>query len=426
VTAFIIVATVMVAIAVAWLLWPLLRPAAAGRSIEARTANLTVYKDQFADLDADLARGSISRDQYDEAKAELERRMLEEARGSAAPAAKVASGSRRTAIALAATIPLLAAGLYSQLGEPDAFSPLAHTQKDPHDMSGEQVDAMIARLAERLQKEPDNIDGWVILARTYYTQRRFSEAAGAYEKLTALLPSEAALYADYADALAMAQGRRIAGKPLELVKKSLALDPNQWKALAMAGTEAFDRKDYKGAVEYWERLRDSSQGEPIAQQIQASIDEARKLGGMPPSAPPKAAAALPAAAAKAAPAGMGADAAKGGPRTVVGTVTLAGPLAGKASPDDQVFVVARPADGSKMPIAITRAKVSDLPLKFTLDDTVSMSPEVKISAFDQVIVAARVSKKGSAMPAPGDLEGVSQPVKVGSSGLAITIDRVLP
>lgn len=425
-TAFIIVATVMVAIALAWLLWPLLRPAAAGKSIEARTANLTVFKDQFADLDVDLARGSLSQDQYDEAKAELERRMLEEARGTAASPARIVTGSRKTAVALVVAVPLLAAGIYTQLGEPDAFSPLAHSSADPHNLSGEQVDAMLVRLAQRLEQEPDNVDGWVILARTYYTQRKFAEAAQAYEKLTRLLPDESALYADYADALAMAQGRKIAGKPLELVKKSLALDPNQWKALAMAGTEAFDRKDYKGAVEYWERLRDTSQGEPIAQQIQASIDEARKLAGMPASSPPKAAAgAMPAYASKAEPAAKAADAARAGPRNVAGTVTLAGPLAGKASPDDQVFVVARPADGSKMPIAITRAKVRDLPLKFTLDDSLSMSPEVKISAFDEVIVAARISKKGSAMPAAGDLEGTSKPVKVGSSGLSVTIDRVL-
>jgi cytochrome c-type biogenesis protein CcmH len=288
---------------------------------------------------------------------------------------------------------------------------------------------MVAKLAARLEKEPDNIDGWVMLARTYYQQRKFPEAARAYEKLTQLLPNEADLYADYADALAMAQGRNLAGKPMDLVKKALELDPNQWKALAMAGTEAFDRKDYKSAITYWERLKANAGDEPIGKQIQASIDEARKLAGLPPSAPtePVAAAAskaVPAPAAKAADAAK-APAAAGG-TSVSGTVTIDKGLAAKASPTDAVFVYARPADGSKMPIALTRGQVKDLPLKFTLDDTTSMNPQVKMSTFPEVILVARVSKSGSAMPASGDLEGLSKPVKVGSSGVALTIDRALP
>jgi cytochrome c-type biogenesis protein CcmH len=427
VTAFIIIATLMVAAALAWLLWPLLRPTSR-RSLETRAANITVFKDQFADLDADLTRGTISQDQYVEAKSELERRMIEEAGSAVTTTVAPPLGGRKTAVALIVAVPVLASMIYLKLGEPDAFSPLATSGQDPHQMSGEQVDAMVTRLAQRLEKEPENVDGWVILARTYYTQRRFGEAAAAYERLTRLLPNEADLFADYADALAMAQGRQITGKPMELVQKALAIDPNQWKALAMAGTEAFDRKDYKGAVEYWERLRASAGDNPIAQQIQGSIDEARKLGGMPASAP-SATVPMPAAASKAAPAASApkteAPVAAGG-GNVAGTVTLAGELAGKAGPNDAIFVMARPADGSKMPIAITRAQVKDLPLKFTLDDSASMSPQTKISGFNEVIVAARVSKSGSAMPTAGDFEGTSKPVKVGSSGVAITIDRVIP
>ena len=432
-TTFIIVAVLMVAAALAWVLWPLLRPSNR-KLIEQRAANLTIFKDQFADLDADLRRGSISQDQYGEARAELERRMLDEARAEKTAPAPASSARVKTALVLAAAIPIVAGLLYAKLGAPDAFSPLATATQDSHQMTGAQVEEMTAKLAARLEKEPDNIDGWVMLARTYYSQRRFEEASRAYEKLTVLLPNEPALYADYADALAMAQGRKIAGKPLELVKKALALDPNQWKALAMAGTEAFDRKDFKSAVEYWERLKASSAGEPIAQQIQGSIDEARKLGGLPPSpgvAPMAAAKATPApmAAAKSTPAPAAAEkpsATVGAGTNVSGTVTLSAELKAKAGPNDAVYVFARPADGSKMPIAITRAQVKDLPLKFTLDDSTSMSKDIRISGFEQVIVAARVSKSGSAMPASGDLEGITKPVKVGSSGLAVTIDRVLP
>ena len=289
-TTFIIVAAVMVAAALAWVLWPLLRPASQP-SVERRMVNLSVYKDQFADLDADFARGSITQDNYNEAKAELERRMLEEARAEKTAVAPAPVGGVKTAIVVAAAIPVLAGLLYVKLGAPDAFSPLATAQQDQHQLSGAQIDEMTTKLAARLEKEPDNVDGWVMLARTYYSQRKFKEAAGAYEKLTVLLPNEPDLYADYADALAMAQGKQLAGKPMELVNKALALDPNQWKALAMAGTDAFERKDYKAAVAHWEKLRDTSGSDsPIGKQIQASIDEARQLGGMPASTPPVAAA----------------------------------------------------------------------------------------------------------------------------------------
>ncbi|MDH5208299.1 MAG: c-type cytochrome biogenesis protein CcmI, partial [Burkholderiaceae bacterium] len=158
------------------------------------------------------------------------------------------------------------------------------------------------------------------------------------------------------------------------------------------------------------------------------IDEARQLAGLPPSQVAAAPSAATAAAGKSAPAG---PAAKGqaavvtGAKNVSGTVTLSASLAGQVKPTDAVFVFARPTDG-RMPIALVRAQAKDLPLKFTLDDTQAMSPEVKISGFEQVVIAARVSKSGSAMPAKGDLEGLTPPVKVGSNGVSITIDRVLP
>lgn len=417
---FIVIAAVMVAIALAWVLYPLLRTVTSG-AVERRAANISIYRDQFADLDADLKRGTISPDQHAEAKAELERRMLDDAQVEQPPATEAGS-AYRTVLAIVLAVPVFAGLLYVWLGSPDAFSPLATRPQDSHQMSGEQVDEMVVKLRERLEREPDNAEGWVVLARTYYTMRRFPEAAAAYEKLTTLIPDDADLLADYADALAMSHGRRLAGKPFELVQRALKINPTQWKALAMAGTEAFERKDYPAAVDYWTRLQNSAQDPQLVKQIQPSIDEARQLAGLPPAAAPSGPRTADAAAAKAPPA-KAAVAASG--KSVSGTVTLDSGLAAKANPTDAVFVFARP-EGSKMPIAIIRAQVKDLPLKFTLDDALSMSPQVKISGFEEVVVAARVSRSGSAMPASGDLEGVSKPVKVGAGGLAITIDRVIP
>lgn len=464
-TAFIFVAALMVAVALAWLLWPLLRSASRS-TVEGHVANAAIYRDQFADLDADLARGTISQEHYAEARAELERRLLDEGRADKTAAAPVARASNRVlAAVLVVAVPVIAGGLYAKLGTPDAFSPMAQLGSGggagAHDMSDADMDKMLQSLKERLQKEPDNVEGWVILARTYYAMRRFSDAAAAYAKLTELVPDEPDLLADYADALAMSQDRNLEGKPMELVDKALKLQPNHWKALAMAGTAAFDRKDYKKAVEYWERLQASQPADsPIAQTIGGSIAEARRLAGMPPAAP---VAAAPAAMAKAGPlapdaqmpanhppidkpagasmpppqagkagAAMAAapeakgTAAAAGTKSVSGTLMLSGTLAGKVTPEDRVFVYARPADGSKMPLAILRAQVKDLPLKFTLDDSMAMSPAAKISGQEQVVIAARISKGGSAMAQKGDLETITKPVKVGARDLQVTIDTIVP
>lgn len=432
-TAFIAIAAVMVVIALAWLLWPLLRTGQRA-AVERHVANATIYRDQFADLDADLKRGSISEVQYKEAKAELERRLLDEARAEAAPAPS-SQGGRAPAVVIALSVPVLAGLLYWKLGAPDAFSPLATPIESAHQLTAGQVEEMVQQLSARLQREPDNAEGWAILARTYYTMRKFPEAAAAYERLIKLVPDDADLLADYADALAMSQGRDLSGKPMELVQAALKVDPNQWKALAMAGTAAFDRKDYKAAVAYWERLRDSQEPDsPIVKSIAASIDEARRLGGMPPgvaaaSAPQKAAPASPMAAAPKAEAptseaGKGATAAT--VTTVGGTVNLSDAMKAKVAPTDTVFIFARAAEGSRMPLALTQMKVSELPAKFTLDDTMAMSQDMKLSSVPMIVVGARVSRSGRPMPSSGDLEGLSKPVAVGTKDVAVTIDRVLP
>jgi cytochrome c-type biogenesis protein CcmH len=434
VTAFIAVATVMVAIALAWLLWPLLREARRP-VVERHVANASIYGDQFADLDADLRRGTISETNYAEARSELERRLLEEGRAQGEASAAPGRSSRATAIVVALAVPLVAGLMYWKLGAPDAFSPMATatTTPDPHQMTPDQLDGMVQQLAARLEKEPGNVEGWVILARTYYTMRKFPEAAAAYEKLTLLVPDEPDLLADYADALAMSQGRDLTGRPLEIVQAALKVDPTHWKALAMAGTAAFDRKDYKGAVDYWERLRSSQPADsPIAQSISASINEARKLGGLQPSAaiasaPQKAAPApaMPPAVAAAPAVGASKGAAAAG-TTVGGTVNLSDAIKAKAAPTDTVFIFARPAEGSRMPLALMQMKVSELPARFTLDDTMAMSKDMKLSTVTSVIVGARVSRSGRPMPSSGDLEGLSKPVAVGTKDVAVTIDRVLP
>jgi len=428
-TAFIVAAAVMLAIGLAWILPPLLRGGARAK-VDRTAVNLGILKDQLAELEAEHARGAIGSEQYAATRADLQQRVLDEtqAERSTVEAPRASQLGKLTAAVVVLAAPIAAAMMYARFGDLSAFNPLARQGADAaHRFSDDELNSMVRRLAERLKTEPDNASGWATLARTYYSMGRFPEAAAAFEKLVQLVPDDASLWADYADALAMAQGRKIAGKPLELVNRALKLDPLQWKALAMAGTEAFDRQDFSRAAELWEKLQASLPAEvPMKQQLTGSINEARQRAGMPqvaaaPSPPAAAAPVAPPAGARPAtgPAAPAAEARVGG------TVTLSAELRARVGPEDSVVIFARPAEGSRMPLALTRVQAKDLPKTFSLDDSMAMSPEFRLSKFDQVIVGARVSKSGSPMPQKGDFEGLSRPVKVGRGDVAVTIDTEL-
>ena len=406
-TVFVIIAVVMAAVAVLWVLPPLLWRRTASEGVARAASNLAVYRDQLAELDSDLRIGTLSPTQYAQAKLEIEHSVLDEARVERTPAPRALRGGRWTAAVLAATIPLCAALLYWQFGSPDALLQRASVARGEHEVTTQQIEAMVAKLAARLEQNPDDAKGWVMLARSYAAMQRFPEALAAYAKATALVKDDASLLADYADVLATSTGRNLEGRPLELVKQALKLDPNQWKALALAGTAAFDRKDYKAAVAYWEKLvQQLSPDSEFSQSLTASIAEARQLGGIKAGAPPGP---QPATAA-----------------SVRGTVSLSPALAGKVDPADTVFIFTRAAEGSRQPLAAVRRQVKDLPAGFTLDDSQAMSAEMKLSNFREVVVGALISKHGSATPQSGDLQGISQKIKVGSGNIVVVIDSVVP
>jgi cytochrome c-type biogenesis protein CcmH len=425
---FIVAAVIMVVIGLAWVVPPLLRGGARAK-VDRTAVNLGILKDQLAELEAERVRGTIGEEQYAATKADLQQRVLDETQAEpVVEAPRATQLGKLTAAAMVVVVPIVAALAYGRFGDLSAFNPLARQGADAaHELSKDDLANMTQRLAERLKKEPDNANGWSTLARTYYSMGRFAEASAAFEKLVELVPDDASVLADYADALAMAQGRRIAGKPMELINRALKIDPLQWKALAMAGTDAFDRKDYKSAVELWEKLQASLPADaPMKQQLAGSINEARQRAGMPQVAaasPPPVAAKPAAPAAEAKPAGNAGAAATGG--RVAGTVSLSAQLRAKVAPEDSVIIFARPSEGSRMPLALMRIQAKDLPKTFALDDTMAISPDARLSNFAEVIVGARVSKSGSPMPQKGDLEGLSKPVKLGRADIAITIDTEL-
>lgn len=296
-----------------------------------------------------------------------------------------------------------------------------------------QVAEMVDRLAQRLKDRPDDAAGWALLARAYSAMGRFAEAVPAYDKVLALTGESADLLADSADALAGLNQGKLSALALARVERALVLDPDNVKALALAGSAAFDARDFATAVRQWQRVESALPADSaFRRQIQASLAEARQLGGLAAGAPaaagPPASATISATSSAAAPPGTppGASNAAAAARSAVsGRVTLDPALAARAGANDTVFVFARAASGPRMPLAVLRKQVKDLPFDFTLDDSMAMAPTAKISGQAQVVLSARISPRGDALPQAGDLTGQSTAVAPGTRNIALRISGVL-
>lgn len=342
---------------------------------------------------------------------------------------------------LAAVVALAVLG-YGYTGAPDAVvlgpvqaeAPAEGGSVTDAPVSAEQVSEIVDRLAQRLQDKPDDLMGWTLLARAYSSLGRHAEAAPAYQKALALKGDDASLLADYADTLAALNGGQFSADALKAVERALALEPTNIKALALAGSAAFDRRDYLGAVQHWEVVERSLPPEAgILPQVRDSIAQARQLGGLPPASPAAAAlnttpSTIPSTAPNAAQPGPSATSPSGvaaADSSLSGQVSLAPALAARASPEDTVFILARPAEGPRMPLAVLRKQVKDLPLNFMLDDSMAMAPGATISGHSRIVVSARVSKSGQALPQSGDLSGQSVVVGPGAQGLTVVISEVV-
>ena len=409
-TAFIIGAVAALALALALLLRPLWRPVAPAGPLQ-RQLNMDIARDQLARLELDLAEGTLAAADYEQARAEVQRRALQDAGREDDSATSRAP--RRTLAALALVLPLAAFGLYWVVGNPASLvadgAPQRGTQPD--------IEAMVGSLAAKLEREPGNLKGWSMLARSYKVMGRPVDAERAFEKAAAFLDDDAQLLADYADVAATNAGGSFTGKPQRLIDKALQVDPRNAMALWLAGTAAMKAGNYDGAVATWERLSALLEpGSEDSRTIRAALDEVRALGGKGAKAPVRVAAAAGTAAAGAGAAGAG---------IVSGTVELADALKAMAAPQDTVMVIAR-VPGSRMPVAVLRVPAANFPVTFTLDDSLSMSPQALISAASEVEVEARISKSGLARPEPGDLVSAVQTVKNGARGLVLRVASVRP
>jgi len=401
---------------------PLVRRPPTRPSITADANVRAFYLAQREQLQRDLNNGSLSPAARVRAEEELQRDLLQDLalrQSQALPA-----GGQRAGIAaaclLSVLVPVAAVLLYGKLGNPRAAADVTMTRAaEPHaEDSGDDMALAINALAQRLRATPDDADGWYTLARSYETLGRYTDAVPAYQQVLRLVPGQPAVLADLADALLSANQGVPDANAIAAVAQALAAQPDQPKALALAGMMALRRGDAAEALAHWERLQallppDSE----AARQIQSNIAQARGMAaggaaaGATASGPP-------------APAGQS-TAATTTPR-LSGHARIAESLRGKVQPGDTVFILARPVEGSRMPLAILRMRVSDLPRAFVLDDSNAMSPDATLSRASKVRVEIRVSRSGTAAAQSGDLSGVLPDVAVPADGLELVADTVTP
>jgi cytochrome c-type biogenesis protein CcmH len=354
--------------------------------------------------------GVVAAEARSEALAELVQRAEADL---AAPAsvAKIDQKAPWPVVALAAAgIPAIAFGMYLAIGAPTAADPRITTGGA---MDQKNVADLVDRLAQKVRERPDDAKGWALYARSSAALGRYDESAKAYEHLMKLAPGDAQVMVDYADVLGMAQGRSLAGRPSEIVKNALMIDPDNRKALALAATAAMDAGNYAESIGYWERLAAVlPPGSDDDKEVREVIGELRSRAGMAPAP----ATAIAKAPAPALPTG----------KSVSGVVTVAPEVASKIAVTDTLFVFARAEGGPRAPLAVLRGSAKQLPLQFALDDTMAMSPQWSLSHASDVRIEARISKSGNAAPQPGDVVGTSAVVKPGAKDVRIVIDKVLP
>ncbi len=427
-TIFYLAAATLVVIALALLLrpwWSASRRTASADSLPA--LNTAIHRDRLAELERDHANGTLSAADLAEAREELQRQLLDD---TAATEVHAAEGfSRNSGIALALLVPLLAVAVYALLGTPAAVLPGAvQAQRASADM-----EQLVVKLAKKLEQNPDNPEGWAMLARSYKSLGRWDDAERAFTRIGPDLNRNAELLAELAEMLVQ-KNDGFTPRSRELVQQALRLEPGNMLALFLGGGDAFEGGRYAEAVTLWQRLLPNLEpGGEDARMVEASIALARERsgGGRPAIAPGTA---VPQdevhrAAGKAA-AGKGGQqqpaTAKAGAESVSGRVELSAAVKDKARPDDVVFIFARAVDGPRMPLAALRSRVADLPLDFVLDDSQAVMPGTNLSSAQQVRIEVRISKSGSANPGKGDLTGKSAAVKPGAKGVRVVIDQIDP
>ena len=441
---FVVLTLLLVVAVLALLVWSLWRRPAAAPVDAHEQANAQVYRDQSADLARELALGHMSEAEHAQALEELKLRLRDDSLSSPDVATAGASDKpRKTVLALCLLLPVCAVLLYGSLGTPLGLDPAALARSAPDEgpnatVTPEKIAQMVGQLERRLQDEPNNVDAWVMLARLQRSQEKFAASDKSFAKALSLTPDDD-LAIERAEVLAQIQGGDFSGEPWAVINRILKANPNQNNALLLAGSASFAEGRFAQAIQYWERVRASlpPQSEDL-NALDSALAQARER-----LAPGRASAQLPdsgrasaqlsdsgRASAQPPPAGSPStqppSAASTAPARISGRVSLAPELAAQTSPGDTVFIYATPAQGGRMPLAIVRTTVAALPFDFVLDDSQAMGPQTKLSSASEVVLKARISKTGQAMPQPGEFGVSIGPIKNQTNQVSLVIRGPLP
>lgn len=396
--------------------------------VERRQLNIHIHRERLAELESARDAGDLDEAEFAKASEELERALLADLETADTRVEAHRGSGRIAAVVVAILLPATALILYQDLGAPKIISYLAKAKQNAPG-SAPQTDAqgrpipsvadMVAKLEQRMQSDPKNLRGWLMLGRSYMMLSRYADAVRAYTKAYELKSDDPDLLTDYAEALGMAANGNLSGRAGEMLEKALKLDPTSEKALWLGGIAAYQRNDFMLAAERWQNLNGRAEpGSDIGKLLTKYLKEARaqlspaqlaELDNKQPQGTPQAV-----APAK--------------PTVSVEVQVMLDPmLKAKAAPDDTLFIFARAAHGPPMPLAVVRRKVKDLPITVTLDDTMGMIKGMNLSAFPQVVIGARISKSGNPMPQSGDLQGLSAPLDPKKAPpVTVTIDKVVP
>ena len=391
---FLIPAFLLLAIVLALLLKPFLF-SKGDESTSRRQMNAAIYQEELEKLASERAAGRIDAQEYEISHAEMRQRLFQDAE---VEDDKATMGSpKKVIIGLIVFIVLLSSALYLALG--DVFRVAQRSEQKPMTQAG--VEQMVADFALKMEKDPDNLKGWAMLARSYRILGRNEDAAKAYARAGNFINDDPELLAEYADVLVGTANGSFKGKPLQLIQQALKLDPNNLLALWLSGTAAFTSGNYSSAAETWGRLAKLlPPGSDEARAIATSIEEARSRGGLTNS---------PAVSGK----------------TISGQIDLSPELKSKIKPGDMLMVIAR-QPGERMPVAVLKVPANKFPFSFVLDDSLAMNPNKRISQLAEVSVEVRISKTGMAKAEPGDLISAVQTVKLGSAKISILVNQIYP
>ncbi|HEY0230517.1 MAG TPA: c-type cytochrome biogenesis protein CcmI [Dokdonella sp.] len=419
-TMFFLLAALMIAAALACIVVPLLRHARAGAASPSDTAARRLRA-----LDQALAAGVVDADEYATKRAAID-----------APPAAVAAAPQRSRLTfsvlllVALLLPASALLLYRLVGAPQALDPANRVAAaPPHGDRGPQMEQAIATLVQRLKDHPEDVEGWGLLGRAYTALGRPGDALDALKHAHALAPDNSALTVEYAQALAVAAPtHRIDGEARELLESVLKTDPKNQRALWLLGISDYQANRFDAAISRWNALlpllpADSDVVASVRKQIADA--EARRDGKAPPESLAESAGDDEADAQ--APGGAPPPSSSAAAAHLTVKVALDPKLKDRLDPDATLFIFARAASGPPMPLAIQRLKAGQLPATVALDDSMGMLPTMKLWMFPQVVVGARVSKSGNALPQSGDLQTLSAPLDVHrSEPIELKIDSVVP